>query len=103
MAVRHVLSFDEQAAITATGDSFMVNPLQEVSVVAQLTAGTPTTGCRVQMTLDEVDKILAGTATWVDSPMGNRTGTGAEKVLRPVTGVRLKVTDGTWSFLVRQA
>lgn len=103
MPVRTVVQFEEQASVTANSDDFIVSPSKEVSVTAQLTAGTPTTGCKVQFTLDDVSKILAGTAAWVNSPMGNHTSTCAEKVLRPVTGVRLAVTDGTWTFQVRQA
>lgn len=103
MATRSVINFDEQSDITATSDAFIVKPQQEVSVVCALTAGSPATGARVQLTLDEPEKITAGTATWVNSPLGARTTTGAEKLLRPVTGVRLSATDGTWTFQVRQA
>lgn len=103
MPSRIVSNFDQQTNITATGDEFIVNPLREVTVVAQLTAGTPATGARVQVTLDDPEKITAGTAVWVNSVLGNRTATGAEKIFRPVTGVRLSVTDGTWAFQVRQA
>ena len=102
MATRTVVTFDEQSGITVASDDFIVAPTKEVTVVAKLTAGTPATGCKVQVTLDEVEKIYAGTATWVNSPLGNKLASGAEKVLRPVTGVRLSVTDGTWAFQVRQ-
>lgn len=103
MVTRNVVNFEEQVAVTVQSDDFVVSPAKEVSVTAQLTAGTPATGCKVQITLDDVEKILAGTAAWINSPLGNRTTTGAEKILRPVTGVRLSVTDGTWTFQVRQA
>jgi hypothetical protein len=102
MTVRIVAKFDEQAGITALSDDFMVQPSHEVAVVAKLTAGTPVTGCRVQFTLDENEKITAGTATWVNSTLGAHTATSAEKLQRPVTGVRLSVTDGTWLLQVRQ-
>jgi hypothetical protein len=102
MATRTVATFEEQNSITVQSDDFIVNPSREVSVVAKLISGTPATGARVQVTLDETDKINAGTATWVNSPLGNRTVSGAEKLLRPVTGVRLSVTDGTWGLQVRQ-
>lgn len=102
MANRTVVNFDEQASITTTSDDFMVLPNKEVTVVTKLTAGSPVTGARVQMTLDEPEKIIAGTASWVNSPLGAHTTTSAEKVYRPVTGVRLSVTDGTWTLQVRQ-
>ncbi|RYG61599.1 MAG: hypothetical protein EON60_02975 [Alphaproteobacteria bacterium] len=103
MATRNVTQFEEQNSITAQSDDFAVNPAREISVVARLISGSPATGARVQVTLDELEKIIAGTATWVNSPLGNRTASGAEKILRPVTGVRLVVTDGTWGLQVRQA
>lgn len=102
MATRTVVTFDEQNSITTQSDDFIVNPSKEVSVMARLISGTPATGARVQITLDEVEKIIAGTATWVTSPLGAKLVSGAEKVLRPVTGVRLNVTDGTWGLQVRQ-
>lgn len=103
MATRNVIQFEEQAGITIQSDDFIVSPEKEVSVVAQLTAGAPATGCKIQVTLDDVEKILAGTAAWVSSPLGNRLATGAEKIFRPVTGVRMSVTDGTWTLQVRQS
>jgi hypothetical protein len=102
MATRTVVTFEEQNGITVLSDDFIVNPAREVSVVARLIAGTPSSGARVQVTLDELEKIAAGTATWVNSPLGNRTVSSAEKILRPVTGVRLSAVDGTWGFQVRQ-
>ncbi len=102
MPARTVITFEEQNSITTLSDEFIVNPSREVSVVARLISGTPTTGARVQVTLDEVEKITAGTAIWVNSPLGNRIVSGAEKVFRPVTGIRLSVTDGTWGLQVRQ-
>lgn len=102
MATRTVVTFDEQTGITAQSDDFITSTGKEVSVIARLISGTPVTGARVQVTLDEIEKINAGTATWVNSPLGAKLASGAEKVLRPVTGVRLSVTDGTWGFQVRQ-
>jgi hypothetical protein len=103
MTVRTVVTFENQSGITATSDSFVVNPNREVSVVCALTSGTPTTGARVQVTLDDIENVLADSAVWVDSPLGAHTVSAAEKILRPVTAVRLAATDGTWSFLVRQS
>jgi hypothetical protein len=103
MTVRTVVTFENQSGITATGDSFIVNPNREVSVVCALTDGTPSSGARVQVTLDDIENVLAGSAVWVDSPLGAHTTTAAEKILRPVTAVRLNAADGTWSFLVRQS
>ncbi len=103
MANRTVIYFDQQTGLTSTGDSFMVQPGKNVNVACALTSGSPTTGARVQVTLDEHDKINAGTAIWVNSPLGARTVSGGESVISPVTGVRLSVTDGTWTFQVRQA
>ncbi len=103
MAVRTLIMYDEQSGITATSDEFILAPTREVAVTASLTSGSPTTGARVQITLDDAERIAAGTATWVNSPLGSRTSTGAEKLMRPVSGVRLSVTDGTWKLQVRQA
>jgi uncharacterized protein YlxW (UPF0749 family) len=103
MPARIVTNYEEQANVTTTSDEFVVNPSREVSAVARLTAGTPVTGARIQITLDDPERINAGTATWVNSALGARTVTGAEKIFRPVTGVRLSVTDGTWTLQVRQA
>lgn len=102
MATRTVTTFDEQTGITTVSDDFIVNPNKEVSVVARLISGTPATGARVLVTLDDTQKIVAGTAAWVASPLGNHLVSSAEKLLRPVTGVRLSVTDGTWGLQVRQ-
>jgi len=103
MATKTVINFDQQTGITATGDNFVVLPGKDVNVACVLTSGSPSTGARVQVTLDEPEKITAGTAQWVNSPLGARTVTGGENVIKPVTGVRLSVTDGTWTFQVRQA
>lgn len=103
MTTRTVAFFDEQTGITTASDDFMTNPARDITVVAALTAGTPTTGARVQMTLDTPDRIANGTALWFNSPQGGRTTSGAEKIQRPVTAVRLVVTDGTWTFQVRHA
>jgi hypothetical protein len=103
MTIHTVVNFDQQAGITATGESFVVQPDKDVNVACILTSGSPATGARVQVTLDEHDKIIAGTAQWLNSPLGARTVSGGENVIRPVTGVRLSVTDGTWTFQVRQA
>lgn len=103
MATRHIVHFDSQTGITSTSDPFVIDPLKEASAAMVLTSGTPVTGAQLQVTLDDADKIIAGTAQWIGSPLGLRTSTGAEKVLRPVTGLRLAVTDGTWTLQVRQA
>lgn len=103
MPARTVFNLEEQTGITTFSDEFIVNPNREVAAVLRLTAGTPVTGARLQITLDDAERIAAGTATWVNSPLGSRTSTGAEKVLRPVSGVRLAATDGTWALQVRQA
>jgi hypothetical protein len=102
MAIRNVITFEEHTSITTQSDDCLINPSKEVTAAALLTAGTPTTGAMLQITLDDIEKIKAGTALWVNSPLGNRITSGAEKLLRPVTGVRLKVTDGTWTLQVRQ-
>ncbi len=102
MAIRNVVTFEEQTTITTQSDDCLVQPSKEVTAAALLTAGTPATGAVMQITLDDIEKIKAGTALWVNSPLGSRITSGAEKLLRPVTGVRLKVTDGTWTLQVRQ-
>lgn len=103
MTVRNVVKFEVQAGITGTGDSFIVDSAQgDVNVGCVLTAGSPLSGAVVQVTLDERKAIEGGTALWIDSPLGSRVASGAENIIRPVTGVRLKATDGTWTFQVRQ-
>jgi len=102
MAIRNVVTFEEQTGITTQSDDCLINPAKEVTVSAHLTGGTPSTGAMLQITLDDIEKIKSGTALWFNSPMGSRIASGAEKLMRPVTGVRLKVTDGTWSLHVRQ-
>lgn len=102
MATRAVATFEEQSGITTTSDSFVVDTEKPVNAVIQLVSGSPSTGAVVQVTLDDREKITAGTAVWVNSPMGARTVSGAESLLRPLTGVRLSVTDGTWALKVRQ-
>ncbi|HEX2859053.1 MAG TPA: hypothetical protein VHP58_02500 [Alphaproteobacteria bacterium] len=103
MTARTVVSFEEQTGITSTSDSFLVNPNREVSVVCNLTSGSPATGAKVQITLDDIEKVLADTAIWVTSPQGYHTTSAGEKIYRPVTAVRLSVTDGTWQLQVRQS
>lgn len=102
MATRTVAIYDEQASVTATSDDFIIQSAKDVTVAAKLTAGSPTTGCRFQVTIDDVERIAAGTATWITSPIGNHLASSSERLLRPLTGVRLSVTDGTWTFQVRQ-
>lgn len=101
MTTKTVVGFEEQTGVTGTSAAMLVKPEAEVTVAALLTAGTPATGARVQVTLDDASRILAESATWVNSPLGARTASGAEKLGKPVTGVRLVVTDGTWTFQVR--
>lgn len=97
-----VIHFAEQTGVTATSNPFILAPGQEASVAVLLTAGTPVTGARVQISLDTPARIMAGTAAWIDSPLGNRTASGAEKLLRPVSAVRVVATDGTWTVQARQ-
>jgi hypothetical protein len=103
MPARTVVNLEEQTGITTFSDEFIVNPGREVAAVVRLVSGVPATGARLQITLDDAERIAAGTATWVNSPLGSRTATGAEMVLRPVSGIRLAVTDGTGALQVRQA
>lgn len=102
MATRTVAMFEEQSGITTTSDSFMVDPEKAVNALVELEGGSPATGAVVQVTLDDSEAIAAGTAVWVNSPLGARTTSGAESLIRPLTGVRLSVTDGTWTLKVRQ-
>lgn len=102
MAVRNIVNYDSQTGVTATSDSFVLVGSKDTNVACILTAGTPVTGARVQVTLDDADKVVAGTAQWVNSPLGNRTSSGIENVMHPVTAVRVSVTDGTWTVQVRQ-
>jgi hypothetical protein len=103
MPTRKVAAFEEQTGITTQSDDFIVNPERDITAVLALTAGTPTTGARLQVTIDTLDKIQAGTALWVTSPQGNHTANAAEKIERPVNAVRLVATDGTWTLQVRHA
>ena len=103
MANRTIVAFEEQTGITTQSDNFIVETDKDVTALCALTAGTPTTGIRLQITVDQPEKIMAGTALWINSPQGNRTSSGAEKVQRPITGIRAVATDGTWTLQVRQA
>ena len=102
MPARTVVTFEEQTGVTTLSDEFITNPAREVTAVARLTSGAPATGARLQITLDDAEKIAAGTAVWVNSPLGFRAATGGARLAKPVSGVRLSVTDGTWALQVRQ-
>lgn len=99
MATRVVNVFDAQIGLTATSDNFVLNPTAQTSIVAE---NTVTGFATVQFTIDPEAAISADTATWVDAASGSQSASFAESSLAPVTGVRLKVSSGTWNIKVLQ-
>lgn len=55
---------------------------------------------KVQATTDPEDKIVNGTATWVDHPDG-AVGTTLQDGLDPVSALRVFVVSGSAAFSVR--
>lgn len=104
MAVVELKQYYEQTGVTSSNlsDSVKVEPDAPVSIVCNLTSGSPATGVIVQYTASPYDDIDAGTARWINSPLGSRIASGGETILPPFTGLKVVVTDGTWAIQYRQ-
>lgn len=98
------LTQSAQTGLTATSDPVIVEPSAKITIYANLTSGSPTTGAKLQFTGDTEELIVAGTATWIDADRGNSRASFSDNEPAPsnITGVRLVVTDGTWRFVVHQ-
>lgn len=103
MTARTVIAFEKQNGIDNVSDAFLVNPNRECSVTLAPESDKTGSNARVQVTVDDIEAILSGSALWVDSPVGEHREASGEKVFRPVTAVRLNVYAGTWQFQVRQS
>lgn len=98
--------FSKLTGLTAgTSAAIEINPYWPASICYGLTAGTPATGAKLQVTNSDPSE-LATIAVWVDYDTAKTTsqivqtlaGNGCQ-----FTGARLVVTDGTWTLQVRQA
>lgn len=112
MAIKESGVFVTQTSITsataAADATIKLRPDRAANILMDLTAGSPTTGARIEVTISPPDQIDAGTATWVvpngvgysltDTMLTSTTPNGCL-----LTGVRLSVSDGTWTLGVRQA
>jgi hypothetical protein len=81
----------------------LVNPNRELNIVVSPDGDRTTSNARVQIPVDDIEKILGGVALWFNSPAGEHRETAGEKIPRPVTGVRLNVYCGKWRMQVRQS
>ncbi len=103
MTVRKVIQTEEQNNVTGTSDAFLLSDdAKHINVACVLTSGTPVTGACVEVTLDNEEKITAGTNTWIKTDIGNHTANEIEHLFSPISAVRLNVTDGIWDFMVSQ-
>ncbi|MFL9826231.1 hypothetical protein [Rhodoplanes sp. SY1] len=82
--------------------SFIVDPSKDITVAFINSGIAAALGAKVQITLDDQSLIEDGSADWFDSPLGYHSKSGGERIMKPVTGVRLAVYDGLWDFTVRQ-
>lgn len=93
------------SATTAANRTIKTNPNKSLNIQLILESGSPTTGAKVQYTLDTHSAVNAGTATFIDSPTGYTTASRGESAINMpcgITGVIASVSDGTWSLIVRQ-
>ena len=103
MTVRTVVTFENQSSVETLSDSFCVNPNREVNVVVHPHGPRVESNATLQVTIDDIENVLADKALWVDSPVGEYREPAAEKIFRPVTAVRLRVDCGKWDIQVRQS
>lgn len=92
----------------AADRTIMLRPNKGVSFMLDLTAGSPATGAKLEVTTDTHAAIAAGTATWTtvtgsSNTLVDQTLTSTGPSGCQLTGVRALVTDGTWSLKVVQA
>jgi len=90
--------------VTTDSDTYIVDPAAKLTVYAVLTSGSPSTGAKIQITGSRIEDIEDETAVWVDTERGDSTVSFSDSEPDPcnITGVRLSVTDGTWTLIVRQ-
>jgi hypothetical protein len=104
MPSRNVVKVSNQTGITAgtTSDEFILPyNAQSVLCIADLTAGSPSTGAKLQFSVGTKEELEAGTATFYDdATLGNQLADFNLSTDKPVRAVRLNVTDGTWTFRV---
>ena len=98
-----VIYFDEATSLTTNSNDYLLDGRGAVCIAAILESGSPTTGAKLQFSIDDKEAIKAGTAKWLDAPAGYQTDTFADSSLGCITGIRLQVTDGTWTLQVRQS
>lgn len=80
----------------ATSDWVMVNYNNTRTTVAVY----PTTRAKAQYTVDSVAEINAGTATWIDWPLGATTSPKTDTLMGVCTGIRLVSVIGAASMEV---
>lgn len=109
MAIKEAGFEVEQTGVTsaspAADGTILLRPRVGCSIIMALTSGSPSTGAKLQVSNSSESRIKAGTAIWADhdvsklvsTPYVSAAGEGVE-----MTGVRLVVTDGTWTLSVRQ-
>lgn len=103
MAYVKLIHNAKETGLTGDSKDYITDPRAEIITVFTLTAGSPATGCVLQFTISSEEEIIAGTAVWRNSPMGYSTSSNSEgNFIKGVRGVRLDVTDGTWTFQVNQ-
>lgn len=95
------------SASTVAERTLKMLPDASASILLALQAGTPATGALLQVTNSPYENIDAGTAVWVtpDNVTTTRTNfiwrsAGSES--SQLTGLRVTITDGTWSVQLRQ-
>lgn len=86
------------ASVTSgqTSDWILVNYNNSRTTVAVY----PTTRARAQYTVDPVSEINAGTAVWIDWPLGNITAPRTDTLMGVCTAIRLVSVIGSASIEV---
>lgn len=79
-----------------TSDWILVNYNNARTTVAVY----PSTRAKAQYTVDQVSEITAGTAVWIDWPLGATTSPKTDTLLGVCTGIRLVSVIGTASMEV---
>lgn len=105
MAIKEPGLYQEQTGVTATSDAIILRPEAAMTALMALTAGSPATGCKVQVTNSPVALVRAATALWVDHDGNKLVSTAYASAASEgckLTGIRVVATDGTWALQVRQ-
>ena len=101
----HSLQSSVTSSTVAADRTIKLNPRKSLTANLVLVSGSPSTGARLQFTLSPHEDIDAGTANWINSPLGYTTLSRAESSPSNecnLTGIRADVSDGTWNMRVRQ-